>query len=80
MRHFGVTASCLLAAAPAAAAGGGGGEASLADLFWPAVNLLLLLGEWGPCPTEGECPADLDGDRDVDFTDLLLLLHVWGTC
>ncbi|NNF43927.1 MAG: multicopper oxidase family protein [Phycisphaerales bacterium] len=26
------------------------------------------------------CPADLDGDRDVGFTDLLTVLASWGPC
>ena len=28
---------------------------------------------------ENECPADLDGDGDVDTADLLALLGAWGT-
>jgi hypothetical protein len=30
-----------------------------------------LLSVWGPCPG---CPADLDGDGNVGFTDLVFLL------
>jgi hypothetical protein len=30
-------------------------------------------------PDECECPADLDGDSDVDTADLLILLGAWGT-
>lgn len=45
------------------------------------VDLLDLLGAWGPCP--GPCPptcaADLDADCDVGITDLLLLLANWST-
>lgn len=38
------------------------------------VDLLELLGSWGPCPG---CPADFDGDDDVDVVDLLTLLANW---
>ncbi|MDY7108255.1 MAG: S8 family serine peptidase [Planctomycetota bacterium] len=33
---------------------------------------------WG-IPTSPECPADFDGDGDVDTADLLFLLGAWGT-
>ncbi len=39
------------------------------------VDLLILLGDWGPC--QG-CPSDLDGDGIVGVTDLLILLGNWG--
>ena len=35
------------------------------------------IAAWG-CP-ESECPADFDGDGDVDTADLLFLLGAWGT-
>ncbi|MHC5115262.1 MAG: FG-GAP-like repeat-containing protein [Planctomycetota bacterium] len=38
-------------------------------------DLLLLLGDWGPCPG---CAADLDGDDVVGINDLLLLLANWS--
>ncbi len=41
------------------------------------VDMLLLLGAWGECPS---CPADLDDDGDVDVADFLLLLSAWGPC
>jgi hypothetical protein len=31
------------------------------------------------CEPGGECPADFDGDGDVDTADLLYLLCAWGT-
>ncbi|MHC4414829.1 MAG: hypothetical protein ACYS0G_06050 [Planctomycetota bacterium] len=42
------------------------------------VDLLMLLGTWGPCGACDHCPADLDGDCAVGITDLLLLLANWG--
>ncbi|MHC4966816.1 MAG: hypothetical protein ACYTGE_18160, partial [Planctomycetota bacterium] len=42
-----------------------------------AIDLLLLLMNWGPC--EG-CPADFDGNGYVGVWDLLALLCHWGTC
>ena len=44
-------------------------------------DLLLLLGNWGPCADcklPGDCPADLDGDCTVGVKDLLILLGNWG--
>ncbi len=41
-----------------------------------AADLLLLLGQWGLCPTN--CYADLDGDSVVGVTDLLFLLANWS--
>jgi len=38
------------------------------------MDLLMLLGAWGPC--EG-CPEDVDGHGVVDLTDLLALLAAW---
>jgi len=39
------------------------------------VDLLALLGVWGPC---ADCPEDIDGDGVVDVLDLLILLGEWG--
>ena len=43
-------------------------------------DLLILLGQWGPCPMPcpPSCSADLDGDCAVGVTDLLLLLASWS--
>ncbi|MCZ6836643.1 MAG: S8 family serine peptidase [Planctomycetota bacterium] len=38
-------------------------------------DLLVVLSDWGPCPS---CPGDIDGDSVVDVDDLLLLLANWG--
>ena len=41
-------------------------------------DLLILLGNWGPCDNCQNCPADLNGDRVVGVDDLLILLGNWG--
>ena len=40
-------------------------------------DLLIVLGEWGPCP---DCPADLNGNETVNVEDLLTVLALWGPC
>ncbi|MEE9296300.1 MAG: hypothetical protein V3W34_15245 [Phycisphaerae bacterium] len=42
-------------------------------------DLLILLGDWGPCDDCTDCPADLDGDCTVGVKDLLILLGNWGS-
>ena len=32
------------------------------------------------CPSEGDCPADLDFSGTVGFNDLLIVLDAWGPC
>ncbi len=41
-------------------------------------DLLILLGNWGPCADCKDCPADLNGDCTVGVKDLLILLGNWG--
>ncbi|MCH8316259.1 MAG: hypothetical protein IIA64_09830 [Planctomycetes bacterium] len=41
-------------------------------------DLLMLLGDWGPCKNCDDCRADLDGDCSVGVKDLLILLGNWG--
>ena len=41
-------------------------------------DLLILLGDWGPCDDCTDCPADLDGDCIVGVKDLLVLLGNWS--
>ena len=41
------------------------------------VDLLMLLGNWGPCPSE-DCRADLNGDDQVDVLDFWMLILNWG--
>ncbi|MCH8314789.1 MAG: hypothetical protein IIA64_02345 [Planctomycetes bacterium] len=59
-----------------------GFEPPLGDLDGDCVvgvkDLLFLLGAWGPCPKQGDCPADLDKSGDVGVKDLLILLGNWG--
>lgn len=43
------------------------------------IHGLFRAGASGMCK-ETPCPADLDGDGDVDFSDLLVLLAAWGPC
>lgn len=46
------------------------------------IDLAMLLGQWGACPTKGgpgSCPADLDGNGLVNGIDLALLLAAWTT-
>ncbi len=44
------------------------------------IDLLALLGAWGPCPDEcpPSCAADLNTDCEVNVPDLLLVLANWG--
>ena len=44
------------------------------------LDLLGLLGAWGPCPAPcpQSCAADLDDDCQVGVTDLLILLANWS--
>ena len=43
-------------------------------------DLLMLLGNWGPCVQScpPSCLGDIDGDCAVDVPDLLTLLENWG--
>ncbi len=41
-----------------------------------AIDVSLLLGQWGACP-EACCNADLDGDGVIGANDLALLLGQW---
>lgn len=41
------------------------------------LDLLILLGAWGPCV---DCPEDLNNSGAVDVQDLLILLGAWGAC
>jgi hypothetical protein len=42
-------------------------------------DFTLTGGFWAAGPAGESCPADFDGDGDVDTADLLHLLGCWGT-
>lgn len=42
------------------------------------LDLLAMLGLWGPCPPPSLCQGDLNGDGAVNVLDLLILLTNWG--
>lgn len=50
------------------------------DLDVGVLDLLMLLGAWGPCPPPcpPSCVGDTDGDCQVNVVDLLALLGAWG--
>jgi hypothetical protein len=50
------------------------------DGYVNIVDLLQLLGSWGPCPPNDPCPTDLNGDGVTDIQDFLDLLFLWGVC
>ena len=41
------------------------------------IDLIMLLGAWGPC---NKCRDDIDQNDSVGHQDLILLLHAWGEC
>ena len=43
-------------------------------------DLIILIGNQGPCADCDDCPADLNGDCVVNFFDLIILLDAWGDC
>jgi hypothetical protein len=40
----------------------------------------VLLGAWGPVPTNAIVPSDLNGVGEVNGADLGLLRSHWGPC
>jgi hypothetical protein len=51
-----------------------------AGVIMAAGDFEVTGGFWAVAGTGGEsCPADFDGDGDVDTADLLFLLGAWGT-
>ncbi len=43
-------------------------------------DLLLLIGNWGPCGIHGDCTGDINLDLMIDVNDLLELIGGWGEC
>ena len=43
-------------------------------------DVLAVIGSWGECPDEGECPADVDLSYVVDVSDLLWVIGQFGDC
>jgi len=41
-------------------------------------DLLIMISQWGQCPTSGDCPSDVNGDGYVNVTDLLIAIGNWG--
>jgi hypothetical protein len=50
------------------------------DLFKPGAPAMLAVPLMAPGAVTPTCDADFDGDGDVDFQDLLLLLLEFGPC
>ncbi len=44
------------------------------------VDLLGVIGDWGPCNPGAPCPSDFDGDGVVGVTDVLAVIGNWGPC
>jgi glucose/arabinose dehydrogenase len=48
------------------------------------LDLLAVIGAWGPCGDPGACPADIaprpGGDGTVNVADLLAVITNWGPC
>ena len=51
------------------------------------INCMELGGTWtegGSCddcqPAADDCPADVDGDGTIGFSDVLVILNDWGVC
>jgi hypothetical protein len=43
-------------------------------------DLLIVVNNWGTCPSSGPCPGDLTEDGTVDTDDLLIVINGWGIC
>lgn len=41
-------------------------------------DIAVILGSWGPCPCDQNCPADLNLDFEVNGADIAIILGEWG--
>ncbi len=75
--------ACAVAVAALASAGVRAGDC-LPDLDGSGdvsvVDLVNLLGQWGPCPIKMPCTGDINVDDVVDELDLIVMLDCWGPC
>ena len=44
------------------------------------LGLLAVWGTCADCQTPFACPADVNGDCEVDVVDFLAILSAWGPC
>ena len=44
------------------------------------VDLLRVVGDWGPCGTGACCLGDFNGDGVVGVNDVLIVISAWGPC
>jgi parallel beta-helix repeat protein/predicted outer membrane repeat protein len=44
------------------------------------VDILGVIGDWGPCNPDAPCPSDFNGDGVVGVNDVLIVISAWGPC
>ena len=40
-------------------------------------DLVAVILAWGPCPSPGECPADVDGNGQLDLQDIVTYIEAF---
>ena len=55
------------------------GDIDFDSVLTPA-DMLALIAAWGPCPEliDVSCPADINGDQNVDAQDLSSFIRLWN--
>ena len=55
------------------------GDVDFDSVLTPA-DMLALIAAWGPCPEliDVSCPADINGDQNVDAQDLSSFIRLWN--